>query len=101
MRWGRAPSELRAAVDPQRVAGDPPRGVRGEEGDGAGDVVRLGDALQRLDAEREVAPGIGLGEARHVGLDDAGRHGVDADAAPAERRAKCFTKVSMAPLVEA
>jgi hypothetical protein len=32
----------------------PARGVRGEEGNGAGNVVRLGHALQRLHAEGEI-----------------------------------------------
>ena len=45
------------------------------------DIVRLREALQGLQAQREVAARIGLGEARHVGGDDAGRDGVDADAA--------------------
>ena len=57
--------------------------------------------LQRLHAEREVAAFVGLGEARHVGRDDAGRDRVDADAARAQRAAKCFTSVSIAPLVAA
>src|SRR5277367_1095710 len=35
-------SELRAAIDAQRVAGDPARLVGGEEGHGAGDVVGAG-----------------------------------------------------------
>src|SRR6266849_234728 len=46
-------SELRSAIDPHRVAGDPTCVVGGEEGDHATDVVRLGEALQSLHAERE------------------------------------------------
>ena len=36
-----AGSELRAAVDPERVAGDPASRVGRQEGDGAGDVLGL------------------------------------------------------------
>ena len=51
-----------------------------------GDVVRFGHTLQRLHAQRDVAALRPLGEVRHVGLDDAGRHGVDADASLPELR---------------
>jgi len=43
-------SELRAAVDTQRVASDPAGFVGSEEGDSASDVIRLGHALERLNA---------------------------------------------------
>ena len=36
----------------------PARGVRGQEGNGAGNVVRLGHALQRLHAEGEIPAGL-------------------------------------------
>src|SRR5277367_405136 len=48
-------SELRAAVDVQRVARHPACVVGGEEGHRTGNVVRLGNALERLRAERHVA----------------------------------------------
>jgi hypothetical protein len=44
----RARSELRAAVDVDRIAGDPARVVRGEERDRVGDIVGLREALERL-----------------------------------------------------
>ena len=46
-------SELRAAIDMDRIAGDPAGVVGGKEGDHAADVVRLGEALQGLHTERE------------------------------------------------
>src|ERR1700761_5297763 len=84
----RPPSKLRTAVDAKRVAGDPARLRRGEEGHGVADVIGLRDALERLQAEREVAALVGLGKGRHVGGDDAGRDRIDPDTAPAERRRK-------------
>jgi hypothetical protein len=44
-------SEFRAAVHAQGVPADPAGIVRGEERDGAGDVLRLRDLLQRLHAK--------------------------------------------------
>jgi len=73
-------SKLRTAVDPHGVAVDPAGLIGGKESDDIAHIVRLAETLQRLNAKREVAPCIGLGEARHVGRDGAGRHGVDADA---------------------
>src|SRR6267378_2126800 len=81
-------SEFRAAVDPDRVAGDPAGLVGGEEGDDSADVVRLGDTLQGLNDQREVAAHIRLGKAGHIRFDDAGCDGVDADAASAECRSE-------------
>ena len=42
-RARRAASELRSAIGVDGIAGDPPGGVGGEEGDRAADVVRLGE----------------------------------------------------------
>jgi hypothetical protein len=67
------------------VASDP-AGVFGrEEGNDAADIVRLCKTLERLHAERQVAAGLRLGEVRHIGLDDAGRHRIDADATGGQR----------------
>src|ERR1700733_9697667 len=52
--------QLRAAIDPDGVTGDPACIVGGEEGDDTADVVRLGDALERLHAERRIAPCVRL-----------------------------------------
>ena len=92
---------LGAAIYAQRVARHPARGVGGEEGDGAGDVVRLGHTLQRLHPEREFAPGFGPGEARHIGLHDPRRDGVHSNTPGPRIRAKCLTRLSIAPLVAA
>jgi hypothetical protein len=46
---------------------------------------RLRQALEGLHAERSLAPGLGLGEIRHVGLHHARGNGVDPDAAGAQR----------------
>ena len=73
---GSAGQSLEPPSHAKCVAGDPTSGIGGEEGDGAGDVVRLGHALQRLHAEREVPAGLGPGEARHVGLHHPGCNGV-------------------------
>ena len=81
------------------VACDPPGVVGGEEGDHAADVVRLGETLQRLHAERIFTARIRFGEVRHVSLDDTGRNGVHANAAAPSTEAKCFTNVSIAPFV--
>jgi hypothetical protein len=43
---------FRAAVDMDGIAGDAAGVVGGEEGEYAADVARLGEACQRLDAER-------------------------------------------------
>ena len=77
-------SKLGAAIDVDGVAGDPSGVVGGEEGDHAADVVRLGEALQGLHAEREFPARIGLGEVRHVGLDHARGDGVHANTARAK-----------------
>src|SRR2546427_8245473 len=50
-----------------RSTGDPARIVGCEKRDDTADVVRFGDALERLHAQRRIAPGVCLGEARHVG----------------------------------
>lgn len=57
--WG-VGSELRAAIDSQRVSADPACRIGGEEGDRTGDVLRLGHALQGLHAERKVAAFVSL-----------------------------------------
>ena len=83
------------------VAGDPP-GIFGcQKGDDATDIIRLRKALKRLHAERKLAARVSLGKIRHISLDNTGRDSVDADTAGAESEAKCFTRVSMAPLVAA
>src|SRR6267378_4703233 len=68
-------SELRAAIDSDGIPGNPARIVGGEKSDDATDVVRLGNSLQRLHAERGIASRVRFGQARHVSRDDAGRHG--------------------------
>src|SRR6266849_2657002 len=79
-------SELRAAIDVDGIAGDPP-GIFGcQEGDNATDVVGLRNALERLHPKDELASGVRLGEVRHVRLDDARCHGIDADTARAKQR---------------
>src|SRR5262249_40105585 len=78
-------SELGAAVDMDRVAGDPARVGRSEEGDDVADVIRLGDPLQRLQAEGVVTALVRLGKGRHVGCDHAGRDRVDTNATCTER----------------
>ena len=70
------------------IAGDPARIFGREEGNDATDIVRLCKTLKRLHAEREVAAGVGLGEVRHIGLDDTGRHRIDADPTGAKQRGK-------------
>src|SRR3984893_12984831 len=77
-------SKLWAAIDPDRVAGDPAGVVGGEEGDHAADVIRLGEALQGLHAEREIPARLRLREVSHVGLHHAWGDGVDANAARAK-----------------
>jgi hypothetical protein len=81
-------SELRAAVDAQRVTGDPASLVGGEKYDSGAYIVRLGDTFQCLDAQREVATGIAPCEVGHVGVDHTWRDGVDADAAAAQGRSE-------------
>jgi len=76
-------SELRAAVHVDGIAGDPAGMVGGQEGNDATDVVGLCKAFKRLHAQREVSARVCLGEVRHVRLDDARRHCIDADAAAA------------------
>lgn len=48
-----------------------------------GDVVRLGDPLEGLDVERELAAVLGLDD-RHFGLDHGGCHCTHANAVLAE-----------------
>src|ERR1700704_663448 len=79
-------SELRAAIDADGIAGDPP-GIFGcQEGDNTTDVVGLRNALERLHPKDELAARVCLGEVRHVRLDDTGRDGIDADTACAKHR---------------
>src|ERR1700738_4213500 len=70
------------------IAADPPGIFRCQEGDGATDIVRLRQTLERLHAQRKVAAGVRLGEVRHIGLDHTGRHRIDADPAGAKQRGK-------------
>src|ERR1700730_2274588 len=79
-------SEFRAAIDMNRIAGDPAGVVGSKEGDHTAYIVRLGEALQDLHAEGEIPARIGLGEVRHIGLDHARGDSVDADTASAEER---------------
>src|SRR6185436_11726857 len=77
-----------SAVDADRLAGDVPGVVRGEEEHGAGDVLGLpepaeGDALDELPLAR-VPHRLPLALARGVGADESRRHAVDADAELAE-----------------
>ena len=73
--------EFRAAVDTQRVTGDPAGLVGGEKHDSGAYISGLGDTLQCLDAQREVASGIAPCEIGHVGVDHAWGDAIDADAA--------------------
>jgi hypothetical protein len=77
-------SELRAAIDAQRIAGDPAGLIGSEKNNGGANVVWLGHALERLDAQREFPSCIGLGKAGHVGRNHAWCHSIDADAAFAQ-----------------
>jgi hypothetical protein len=81
-------SELRAAVEAQRVTGDPAGLVGGEKHDSGAYIVRLADTFQGLDAQREVATGIAPCEGGHVGVDHTWRDGIDADAAVAQGRSE-------------
>ena len=103
LRSWRSPKDFRASSRrrPDGVAADPARVVRREEGDDATDIVRLGDALQRLDAERELASRVRLGEVRHVGLHGAWRHRIDADATLAEHGGEVLYQRVDRPLVAA
>src|SRR5882757_9266721 len=73
-------SELGAAVDAQRVTGDPAGLVGGEKYDSGAYIIRLGNTFQRLDSQRELATSIGPREVRHLGLYHTWRDGIDADA---------------------
>jgi hypothetical protein len=64
--------ELRAAVDSNRIAGDPAGVVGCEESDDPSDIIRLGDALQGLHPQRDIATRIRLREVGHVCFDDTG-----------------------------
>ena len=55
-------SELRAAIDAQRIAGDPAGLIGSEKNNGGANVVWLGHALERLDAQREFPSCTGLGK---------------------------------------
>src|ERR1700674_3965672 len=79
-------SELRAAIDAQRIAGDPAGLIGSEKNNGSANVVWLGHALERLDAQREFPPRSGLGKAGHVSRNHARGHGIDANAALAQCR---------------
>src|SRR5580704_892920 len=82
-----------AAVDHQLGAGDVIRGVRGEEQDAVGDVLRPTNPAERradpahfLDVDRRVAPAadqIGPDLAPDRRVDDAGMHRIDPDAVAA------------------
>jgi len=66
------------------------------------DVVRLRQALEGLHAERSPrAPGLIWRKLDNVESHPPRGNGVDPDAAGASAAAKCFTRVSMAPLVAA
>jgi len=77
--------QLRAAIHVDGIARDPPRVFGCQEGDNTTDVVGLRKALERLHAQREVQAGVRLGEVRHVGFDDTGSNGIDADTMCAEQ----------------
>jgi hypothetical protein len=62
MRFRLQTSELRAAIDVNGIAGDPPGIVGCQEGDNATDVVGLRNALERLHPKDELASGRRLGE---------------------------------------
>src|ERR1700722_1170037 len=81
----RISSQLGTTVDMDGVAGDPARIVGRQERHHAADIVRLSEAFHGLAAAHVIASLIALGEARHVGCDNARRYGVDADAARAKR----------------
>ena len=70
------------------ITGDPTRIFGREERNDATDIVRLRQALERLHAERQVAAGVRLGEARHIGVDHTGRNRSDADPTGAKQRGK-------------
>ena len=70
------------------LAGNPAGLLGREKGDDAADVVRLGETLQRLQPQGEGPAALGLGEVRHVCLDDSGRHRVDPDSALPEERSE-------------
>jgi hypothetical protein len=84
------PSELRATVDVDYVAGNPPRLIRGEKGDDPTDVVRLCDAFEGLHTNRRLAPRLGFRNIRYVRVDHTGSYAVDANALGTERRCKMF-----------
>ena len=85
-RLGQCGSELRPAIDVDGVAGDPSRIFGCQKGDDTADVVGLRQALGRLHAQREVPARLRFGEARHICLDDARCHGIDADTTCAKHR---------------
>jgi hypothetical protein len=49
-------SKLGTAVDTESVTAHPTGRIRREKGDRSGNVLRPGDAFQRLDAKDEVTP---------------------------------------------
>jgi hypothetical protein len=90
-------SELRAAVYPQGVAGDPTSVGWREKGYRWSDIAGLCRALQRQQTDGELAPGVGLVKVRHVRLGYALSHGIDMNALWPGHEAKCLTMVSIAP----
>src|SRR5579864_5303259 len=71
-------AEDAAAVDAQDLAGDVARERRGEEDDRAGDVFGGGDAAEGDAGQGLVPPRAGERRRRHVGVDPARSHRVDA-----------------------
>src|SRR5690606_6910966 len=63
------------AVHRQDLTGDVGGKVGGQEGHGAGDVVRRAEALER-NLRRELRDGLGRHRVGHIGLDEARRHDV-------------------------
>src|SRR5271155_174260 len=93
--------ELRAAIDVYRVAGDPP-GIFGcQEGDDATDIVRLRNALKRLHAEHKLLARFSLGKFDISVSTTPGATALTRIPRAPRSEAKCFTKVSTAPLVAA
>jgi len=81
----RAPSfdsELRAAVDVNGIANDPPASSHARKA--TTPPMSSRNALERLHPKDDLASGIRLGEVRHVRLDDAGCDSIDADTAHAQ-----------------
>ena len=65
-----------------RLARDPASTLGSKESDDTADIVGLRKSLQRLHAKHSSASGVVLhDETGHVGFDDPGRDGIDADTA--------------------